>query len=72
MKRFGGTQKYSAQVLGVGHDCDLALLTVAEEDFWKDAASPLVLGDIPVRSISHLFIISNTFAISIYKIQSQW
>jgi hypothetical protein len=48
VKRFGGTQKYGAKVVGVGHDCDLALLTVSDEEFWT-SVEPLELGDVPVR-----------------------
>eukprot|EP01087_Luapelamoeba_hula_P016967 TRINITY_DN5288_c0_g1_i2.p1 TRINITY_DN5288_c0_g1~~TRINITY_DN5288_c0_g1_i2.p1 ORF type:complete len:689 (-),score=98.87 TRINITY_DN5288_c0_g1_i2:55-2121(-) len=48
VKKFGGTQKFAAQVLGVGHDCDLALLTVADDEFWETVEpAPLEMGDIP-------------------------
>jgi len=46
VRKFSGTQKYPARVLSVAHDCDLALLTVTEEDFWTDV-TPLELGEIP-------------------------
>ncbi|ELR20829.1 DegPtype protease [Acanthamoeba castellanii str. Neff] len=46
VKKFSGTQKYPAKVLSVAHDCDLALLTVTEDDFWTDI-TPLELGDVP-------------------------
>lgn len=39
-------QRYPAQVLYVGHDCDLALLTVADPFFFSDTA-PLSFGSIP-------------------------
>jgi hypothetical protein len=42
----------STDVVGVGHDVDLALLTVEDEAFWEggeDAGpmKPLQLGDVP-------------------------
>jgi S1-C subfamily serine protease len=39
-------KKYTAQVLHVGHDCDLAILTVKEDKFWENT-KPLQLGGIP-------------------------
>eukprot|EP01091_Cochliopodium_minus_P008474 TRINITY_DN1930_c0_g1_i1.p1 TRINITY_DN1930_c0_g1~~TRINITY_DN1930_c0_g1_i1.p1 ORF type:complete len:500 (-),score=149.83 TRINITY_DN1930_c0_g1_i1:18-1517(-) len=33
----GSTKKYPARIHGIGHDCDLAILKVDEEEFWKDA-----------------------------------
>eukprot|EP01138_Halocafeteria_seosinensis_P014040 gb/GECG01014337.1/.p1 GENE.gb/GECG01014337.1/~~gb/GECG01014337.1/.p1 ORF type:complete len:548 (+),score=67.18 gb/GECG01014337.1/:1-1644(+) len=41
IRKHGEAAKYAATVLGIGHDCDLALLTVEKESFWenvKDAA----------------------------------
>lgn len=48
VKKFGETQKYTAKVIGVGHDCDLALLAVTDDEFWADDTAALELGDIPV------------------------
>jgi hypothetical protein len=39
-----------AEVVAVGHDVDLALLTVEDDDFWvgtEGAMKPLKLGDVP-------------------------
>jgi hypothetical protein len=39
-----------SDVVGVGHDVDLALLTVEDEDFWlgtEGPMKPLQLGDVP-------------------------
>ncbi|KAF6257274.1 trypsin-like cysteine/serine peptidase domain-containing protein [Scenedesmus sp. NREL 46B-D3] len=52
VKRHGSGTKYRADVVGVGHDVDLALLTVEDDAFWEsgeDAGSmkPLQLGDVP-------------------------
>eukprot|EP00879_Flechtneria_rotunda_P025705 GHRR01027342.1.p1 GENE.GHRR01027342.1~~GHRR01027342.1.p1 ORF type:complete len:465 (+),score=120.89 GHRR01027342.1:586-1980(+) len=54
VKRHGSGTKYRADVVGVGHDVDLALLTVEDDDFWTggdDGAAgsmkPLQLGDVP-------------------------
>jgi S1-C subfamily serine protease len=42
----GDSKKYSATVLAVSHDADLALLGVDDESFWTDAV-PLELGALP-------------------------
>jgi len=34
------------QIIQIGHECDLALLTVEEEKFWNDTF-PLTFGDVP-------------------------
>ena len=39
-------QRYPAQILYVGHDCDLALITVADPSFFSDT-TPLSFGTIP-------------------------
>ncbi|ETO17996.1 hypothetical protein RFI_19301 [Reticulomyxa filosa] len=39
-------KKYTAQVLHVGHDCDLAILTVKDEKFWENTKA-LNFGGIP-------------------------
>jgi len=39
-------KKYAAQVLHLGHDCDLAILTVKDEKFWEDT-KPLTFSGIP-------------------------
>ena len=46
VRRYGESHKYVARVEGVSHDCDLALLSVAEESFFADA-KPLPLGKLP-------------------------
>jgi S1-C subfamily serine protease len=46
-------QRYPAQVQFIGHDCDLALLTVADSSFFTDT-TPLSLGPVPrVNSTVH-------------------
>lgn len=42
----GTTKKYTAKVKFVGHDSDLAMLTVADPDFFK-GTEPVVFGDLP-------------------------
>lgn len=42
---------YTAQVLVRGVDCDIALLSVESEDFWK-GAEPLRLGHLPRLQVS--------------------
>lgn len=46
VRKHGCPTKYRAEVQAVGHDCDLAILTVQNEDFW-DGMHPLEFGDIP-------------------------
>lgn len=40
----------STQVLARGVDCDIALLSVESEEFWKDA-EPLQLGQLPCLQV---------------------
>jgi S1-C subfamily serine protease len=50
VRRFQDPRPYVAEVEFVGHDCDLAVLTVADEHFF-DKLEPLDFGDLPkVRS----------------------
>ncbi|KAG8068693.1 hypothetical protein GUJ93_ZPchr0005g15421 [Zizania palustris] len=46
VRKHGSPTKYKAEVQAVGHECDLALLTVDSEEFW-DGMNSLELGDIP-------------------------
>ncbi|KAK8654372.1 hypothetical protein V6N13_128341 [Hibiscus sabdariffa] len=46
VKRRGDDTKYVAKVLARGVDCDLALLSVESEEFWK-GVKPLHLGHLP-------------------------
>ncbi|XP_020593431.1 protease Do-like 10, mitochondrial isoform X2 [Phalaenopsis equestris] len=46
VRKHGSPTKYKAEVQAVGHECDLALLTVDSEEFWE-GMSFLDLGDIP-------------------------
>lgn len=46
VKRAGHSRRYPARVTHVGHDCDLALLTVEDESFFK-GVRPFPLGGIP-------------------------
>ncbi|XP_010545055.1 PREDICTED: protease Do-like 2, chloroplastic [Tarenaya hassleriana] len=46
VKRRGDDRKYVAKVLARGVDCDIALLSVENEEFWK-GAEPLRLGHLP-------------------------
>ncbi|CAK0742846.1 hypothetical protein CVIRNUC_001425 [Coccomyxa viridis] len=46
VKRRADDQKFLAQVLAVGTDCDIALLTVEDEAFWE-GVTPLELGPLP-------------------------
>lgn len=46
VRKHGSPTKYKAEVQAIGHECDLALLTVESEEFWEGMNS-LDLGDIP-------------------------
>jgi hypothetical protein len=46
VKRRGDDKKYLARVLSIGVDCDVALLDVADEDFWE-GVEPLRFGPLP-------------------------
>ena len=51
VRRQGSADKVIARVLHVGHDCDLALLTVDDEDFWQGLdTTPLELGGTILQS----------------------
>ena len=42
------TIRYKARVQKISHECDLAVLEVASNEFWKDMF-PFSFGDIPPR-----------------------
>lgn len=46
VKKESDPKKYTARVVAVGDDCDLALLSVDDEQFFKDT-KPLTLGGLP-------------------------
>ena len=46
MKRRGDDQKFLAEVLAIGTECDIALLTIKDDQFWAGVA-PLEFGALP-------------------------
>ncbi|KAG8378963.1 hypothetical protein BUALT_Bualt07G0039100 [Buddleja alternifolia] len=46
LRRRGSDTKYVATVLAVGTECDIALLTVEDDEFWE-GVSPVEFGDLP-------------------------
>ncbi|KAH7577390.1 hypothetical protein JRO89_XS01G0243900 [Xanthoceras sorbifolium] len=46
LKKRGSDVKYLATVLSIGTECDIALLTVNDDEFWE-GVSPLEFGDLP-------------------------
>ena len=46
VRKHGSAERYTATVITVGHDCDLALLKVEDQTFFNGIV-PLTLGDIP-------------------------
>jgi S1-C subfamily serine protease len=47
LRRFGASRKYVAEVEGVSHECDLALLRVPREEFFQ-GAEPIEIGTLPL------------------------
>ncbi|XAR65833.1 Peptidase Do [Bertholletia excelsa] len=46
VRKHGSPTKYRAEIQAVGHECDLAILSVKNEEFWE-GMNFLELGDIP-------------------------
>jgi S1-C subfamily serine protease len=46
VKRRGDDTKFVATVLAIGPECDIALLSVEDEQFWK-GVEPLCFGSLP-------------------------
>ncbi|KAK1357825.1 putative peptidase S1C, Peptidase S1, PA clan [Heracleum sosnowskyi] len=46
LKKRGSDTKYVATVLAIGTECDIAMLTVADDEFWE-GVSPVEFGDLP-------------------------
>ncbi|KAI9078074.1 hypothetical protein K1719_039999 [Acacia pycnantha] len=46
LKKRGSDTKYIATVLAIGTECDIALLTVSDDEFWE-GVSPVEFGDLP-------------------------
>lgn len=53
VKRRGDDQKFIAEVLAIGTECDIALLTVKDEGFWE-GVHPLDFGPLPRLQVLHL------------------
>ncbi|GAV72580.1 Trypsin domain-containing protein [Cephalotus follicularis] len=46
LKKRGSDTKYLATVLAIGTECDIAMLTVSNDEFWE-GVSPVEFGDLP-------------------------
>ncbi|KAI4352701.1 hypothetical protein L6164_006925 [Bauhinia variegata] len=46
LKKRGSDTKYLAKVLAIGTECDIAMLTVSDDEFWE-GVSPVEFGDLP-------------------------
>ena len=46
IKKRGDDKKFIATVLSIGEECDIALLSVEDEEFWANTA-PLSFGCLP-------------------------
>jgi S1-C subfamily serine protease len=49
VRRYGKSHRFPAEVEAIGHECDLALLNVADAGFFA-GADPILLGDLPSLS----------------------
>ncbi len=47
LRRYGKARKYTAEVEGVGHECDLAILQVEDETFFQ-GVEPIRIGELPM------------------------
>ncbi|KAF1878401.1 hypothetical protein Lal_00047069 [Lupinus albus] len=62
VKRRGDDTKYVAKVLARGVDCDIALLSVESDEFWREV-EPLRFGRLPhLQVFSSSFLVGNMFA----------
>ncbi|CAM6105357.1 unnamed protein product [Calypogeia fissa] len=46
VKKRGSDTKYLATVLAIGTECDIAMLTVSNDEFWEDV-TPVMFGSLP-------------------------
>ncbi|KAI3879140.1 hypothetical protein MKX03_010644 [Papaver bracteatum] len=46
LKKRGSDVKYLAKVLAIGNECDMAMLTVEDDEFWE-GVSPIEFGSLP-------------------------
>ncbi|GLI64114.1 hypothetical protein VaNZ11_007289 [Volvox africanus] len=49
LRKHGNARKYPARVLAVGHECDIAMLTVDDNEFWEEdgGVEALEVGGLP-------------------------
>lgn len=47
LRKHGDAKKFCARVLAVGHECDIAMLTVDDEDFWSPDVEALDVEGLP-------------------------
>lgn len=47
VRKHGNARKFAARVVAVGHECDVAMLTVDEEEFWADVDALRVADHMP-------------------------
>ena len=70
----GSPQSYSASVIAVGHECDLALLSVADESFWHFVGNPMPFGELPELhdevSIFFCFVLFLLVYVLLFKLMS--
>jgi S1-C subfamily serine protease len=51
VRRHGSSVKYQARVYAVGHDCDLAVLTVDDPKFFADSTAISTVGRCTLNSV---------------------
>ena len=68
VKRRGDDQKFLANVLAIGTECDIALLTVEDPQFWE-GVTPLEFGPLPRLQV-HLHLAASSSLKQILQLQS--
>ena len=59
VRRPGNPRKWRARILCEGRLCDLALLTVDEDEFWADAFMVLQFDDVPQLQVGAMSIMAD-------------
>ena len=68
VRRPGNPRKWRARILCEGRLCDLALLTVDEDEFWAEAFMVLQFDDVPQLQVGSGSTTQNDQAASLIKI----
>lgn len=47
VRKHGSARKFAARVLAVGHECDIAMLSVDDDEFWSSDVQALPVNGLP-------------------------